>query len=231
MGVLSAATVNNAFGLTAPELKSPYARYPMKYERWLGFDEKHDGKPTFIGLEVDEGFKEDYVYCNGTLDSDSSTTSQGSSFEDIERSPLLSSRKNEDDAYDSGQQMTTGRLNGPSLSLLCRRVFLAGSCVLLLWASSVTIAIVAGIALPFSNSNFILATPVIRIEITPTIRFMSRLRGKEYSEKFYWNKLRTEFGVFDCQFDMERIFAKGGMSRLYKGTCYVNEEHKNSHLS
>jgi hypothetical protein len=63
MGVLSAATVNNAFDLTAPELKSPYARYPMKYERWLGFDEKYDGKPTFIGFEVDEGFKEDYVYC------------------------------------------------------------------------------------------------------------------------------------------------------------------------
>jgi hypothetical protein len=63
MGVLSDATINKAFDLTAPELKSQYARYPMKYAGWLGFNEKHDGKPTFIGADTDQGFKLDYVYC------------------------------------------------------------------------------------------------------------------------------------------------------------------------
>jgi hypothetical protein len=63
MVVLSDATINKAFDLTAPELESEYARYPMKYSRWLGFNEKHDGKPTFIGADTCQGFKQDYVYC------------------------------------------------------------------------------------------------------------------------------------------------------------------------
>jgi hypothetical protein len=63
MVVQSAETINKAFDLTAPELKSQYARYPMKYARWLGFNEKYDGKPTFIAADTDQGFKQDYVYC------------------------------------------------------------------------------------------------------------------------------------------------------------------------
>lgn len=56
--------VNAAFDLIEPEiLSSPYARYPMQFERWLGFDEKFEGNPSFIPSNTDEGFRKNYVYC------------------------------------------------------------------------------------------------------------------------------------------------------------------------
>lgn len=38
-------------------------RYPISYDRWLGFEAKVDGRPTFIPSGTDDGLKMDYVYC------------------------------------------------------------------------------------------------------------------------------------------------------------------------
>lgn len=35
----------------------------MDYARWLGYQEKVDGMPTFIPSTTDEGLKKHYVYC------------------------------------------------------------------------------------------------------------------------------------------------------------------------
>ena len=56
-------TPNKAFAMTCPDLTSKYAQYPIKFERWLSFDEMFEGKKAFLPSEQDEGFKEDYVYC------------------------------------------------------------------------------------------------------------------------------------------------------------------------
>ena len=63
MGAFTPEQVNQAFDMTCPELKSKYARYPMKRHRWLGFDETIDGQPTFIPSKQNEGLKEHYVFC------------------------------------------------------------------------------------------------------------------------------------------------------------------------
>ena len=64
MTVLAPSEVNKAFALYCPELSVPCAQYPMKHDRWLNFQEKYEGKPTFIAAETpDEKFKVGYVYC------------------------------------------------------------------------------------------------------------------------------------------------------------------------
>jgi len=69
MVIQSAEEINKAFDRTEPELfQSKYARYPMKYERWLNFQESFEGKPSFVASEDDKGIKMDYVYCkNGPV--------------------------------------------------------------------------------------------------------------------------------------------------------------------
>jgi hypothetical protein len=64
MGVFKADEVNAAFDLVCPELKSKYARYPMKYDAWLAPGDTYEGKPAYIAAKAgDEGMKEDYMYC------------------------------------------------------------------------------------------------------------------------------------------------------------------------
>ena len=63
MGAFTAEQVNQAFDMTCPELKSKYARYPLKYENWLNFNDHIDGQPVFIDSAQDQGLKENFVFC------------------------------------------------------------------------------------------------------------------------------------------------------------------------
>ena len=59
----TASQVNKAFDLTCPELKSVYARYPLKEERWLDLNGEIDGKPVFLESSKDAGLRDNYVFC------------------------------------------------------------------------------------------------------------------------------------------------------------------------
>lgn len=65
MGLLDVDQVNRGLEHFVPELAhNKLARYPMtKHPRWLNFTESYQGKPTFIQSGVNDGVKEDYVYC------------------------------------------------------------------------------------------------------------------------------------------------------------------------
>mmetsp|Transcript_119 Transcript_119/g.222 ORF Transcript_119/g.222 Transcript_119/m.222 type:complete len:154 (-) Transcript_119:179-640(-) len=54
---------NAAFAATCPELTSAYARYPIDFKRWLDLDEMMDGEKVFQKSEIDNGLKENYVWC------------------------------------------------------------------------------------------------------------------------------------------------------------------------
>ena len=62
-GAFVPAEVNAAFDLTCPELKSEFARYPIKYSKWYGADDSYGKQPMFVASENDMGMKLDYVFC------------------------------------------------------------------------------------------------------------------------------------------------------------------------
>jgi hypothetical protein len=62
-GAFVPAEVNAAFDLTCPELKSEFARYPIKYSKWYGADDSYGEQPMFVASGNDMGMKLDYVFC------------------------------------------------------------------------------------------------------------------------------------------------------------------------
>lgn len=58
-----AAEINQSMIKFFPELASPYAKYPMKHERWYDPTEKGPkGEPCYLP-QGDVGVKADYAYC------------------------------------------------------------------------------------------------------------------------------------------------------------------------
>lgn len=62
----SAEDINSILIKLLPECDSEYARYPMKYSKWLGLGEKDPmGKPAWIKRSWNQGVIKDYVYGRG----------------------------------------------------------------------------------------------------------------------------------------------------------------------
>lgn len=60
------AEMNRAMICLVPELDSEAARIPLKRDRWLRPDETYErsgGVPCYIFALIDEGPKNDYIYC------------------------------------------------------------------------------------------------------------------------------------------------------------------------
>ena len=64
----SAAEINTIMAKHVPELASPYAKYPMKHEKWYGANHKgKKGEPCFLSSSQNAGVKMDYVWGKGPL--------------------------------------------------------------------------------------------------------------------------------------------------------------------